>query len=260
MSLVPLARALSRLGAASRTRATILIREGQVRVDGRVIRDPWFPVPVTRAKIDINGEVCEPPAWRCILFHKPKGVVTTTRDPEGRKTVFDVLGPSGIGLRAVGRLDLASTGLLLLTNDAHLADWLTDPDNAIPRLYVIAVRGRVTQDDVSQLTAGIADSRGRVSASAVTISKASTRESHLLIELRQGRNREIRRLFTGLNHEVTRLKRVAFGGLELGAIPPGAWRELQPDEFRRAFGPEVPLAAGRRRSKHDDERRHPRSP
>ena len=248
MSALPLARALSQLAVASRGRAVTLIREGRVRVDGRVVRDPMFAVPVTRARIDVDGQPCKRPAWRSILFHKPRGVVTTTRDPEGRKTVFDVLGAAGIGLRAVGRLDLASTGLLLLTNDTHLADWLTDPANAIPRLYVITVRGRVVDTDVPQMTVGIADDRGRVSASAVTILKASNRETHLAVELRQGRNREVRRLFAAFDHEVTRLKRVAFGGLELGEIPPGTWRELKPDDFRQAFGPEVPLAEQRRRS------------
>jgi len=206
-----------------------------------------FAVSVTRARIEVNDQPCQRPPWRSILFHKPRGVVT--RDPEGRKTVFDVLGAAGVGLRAVGRLDLASTGLLLLTNDTHLADWLTDPANAIPRVYVVTVRGRVADTDVTRMTAGLADGRGRVSASAVTIMKASNRESHLTVELCQGRNREVRRLFTALNHEVTRLKRVAFGGLELGQVPPGTWRALEPDDFRRAFGPDVPLAEERRHFK-----------
>lgn len=246
MPSVPLARALSRLGAASRSRAVTLIRNGCVRVNGRIVRDPAFLVPAVKARIEVDGQPCEVPAWRAILFHKPRGVVTTSRDPEGRPTVFDVLGASGHGLRAVGRLDLASTGLLLLTNDTRLADWLTDPDNAIPRLYVVTVRGRVEPAEVERLEKGTSDSRGELRASAVTLLKTSNRESHLMVELRQGRNREIRRMFATLDHEVTRLKRVAFGGLELGDVPAGAWRELAPAELIRAFGPKVPRPAHRR--------------
>src|SRR6185369_13804776 len=114
--------------------------------------------------------------WRAILFHKPRGVVTTRSDPEGRRTVYDVLGGVGRGLRAVGRLDLATSGLLLLTTDTQLANWIADPSNAVPRLYAVTVRGRVEPTDMALLT-------GRV-----TLRKSSARESHLLVELREGRN------------------------------------------------------------------------
>jgi 23S rRNA pseudouridine2605 synthase len=230
--MVPLARALSKLGILSRSRATEAILAGRVRVDGRVVRDPLSPVVPERARITVDGERPVRTAWRTIMFHKPRGVVTTRRDPDGRRTVFDVLGDQARGLHAVGRLDLASTGLLLLTTDTQLAHWLTDPANAVARVYVVTVRGDITPAEAAALPARRVDVR-----------KASHRESHLTVELQQGRNREIRKMFEAIGHEVTRLKRVSFGGLELNDLNPGEWREVSRAEMRAAF----PLALVRAR-------------
>src|SRR5438067_9617415 len=134
---VPLARALSKLGILSRAQATDAIRAGRVRVDGRIVRDPARRVIPERAVLAVDDEPRTRAAWRTILFHKPRGVVTTRRDPEGRRTVYDVLGDAAHGLNAVGRLDLATSGLLLLTSDTQLANWVTDPANAVPRVYVV---------------------------------------------------------------------------------------------------------------------------
>src|SRR5439155_20378679 len=140
---VPLNRALSKLGILSRAEATEAIRCGRIRVDGRVVRDPATLVPPEQVRIAIDGEERSRLAWRTILFHKPRGVVTTRRDPQGRRTVYDVIGPEAHGLVAVGRLDLATSGLLLLTSDTRLSGWITDPANDVPRIYVLSVRGRV---------------------------------------------------------------------------------------------------------------------
>jgi pseudouridine synthase len=228
-------RALSKLGLLSRAQATDAIRAGRVRVDGRVILDPLQRVAVDRARVSIDEAPQQRVAWRTILFHKPRGVVTTRRDPQGRKTIYDVLGDAGRTLVAVGRLDLATSGLLLLTTDTGLANWITDPKNGVPRVYLVTVRGRVTQTDADRLQQGV-DSRGeRLRAARVTVRKASGRESHLTVDLREGRNREVRRLLESIGHEVTRLKRVALGGLELSRLDPGAWRELSRDDVFAAF-------------------------
>ena len=224
---VPLNRALSKLGILSRAQATDAILAGRVSVDGRIVRDPLFPIVPERARIGIDGEPRRSRRQhRTIAFHKPRGVVTTRRDPQGRPTVFDQLGDIADGLVAVGRLDVATTGLLLLTSDTQLANRLTDPRNAVPRGYVVTVRGRLTEADVSMLTAGISDRGERLRPSKVLLRKTSGRESHLLVELTEGRNREIRRLFAAIGHEVIALKRVRFGEVELGTLAPGAWRAI----------------------------------
>jgi 23S rRNA pseudouridine2605 synthase len=228
---VALNRALSKLGILSRSQATDAIRAGRVRVDGRVVCDPAHPIVPERARIAVDEQPHRRAAWRTVLFHKPRGVVTTRRDPEGRRTIYDVLGDDARGLIPVGRLDLATTGLLLLTTDTRLANWLTDPENGIPRVYVVTVRGEVTPADLSDLP-----------AAHVTLRKASSRESHLIVELREGRNRQVRRMFETIGHEVTRLKRVSLGGLELSALEPGQSRELSRAEVRAAF-PGAPLRA-----------------
>ncbi len=229
---VALARALSKLGILSRAQATEAIRAGRVQVDGAVVYDPFARVVPERVRIVVDGQLRTRDDWRTIVFNKPRGVVTTRRDPEGRRTVYDVLGDAGAGLVAVGRLDLASTGLLILTNDTQLANWITDPANAIPRVYVVTVRGEVTAAAAAALP-----------AARVLVRKSSKRESHLTVELTQGRNREVRRMFAAIGREVTALKRVRFGGLEIGDLEPGRWREVSRDELRRSFPSWAPYTA-----------------
>jgi 23S rRNA pseudouridine2605 synthase len=226
---VPLGRALSKLGILSRSQALDAIRAGRVRVAGRVVRDEAALVVPERARLIVDGIAGRVPLWRTIVFHKPRGVVTTRSDPEGRPTVFDILGDAGRGLIAVGRLDLATSGLLLLTSDTRLADWITDPAHEVPRLYVVTVRGRVEARDLADLTGAVP-----------TLRKASFRESHLLVELREGRNRQVRRMFDAIGHEVTKLKRVKLGGLELGDLAPGQYRDILRAEISTAF-PGAPL-------------------
>ncbi|MFI5178330.1 MAG: pseudouridine synthase [Vicinamibacterales bacterium] len=230
---VSLDRALSKLGAASRSEARELIAAGRVRVNGRAITNPAFQVAPESADLTIDEVAIRRAPRRLIAFHKPRGTITTRRDPEGRPTVFDLLGEAGKGLVAVGRLDRASTGLLLLTNDTRLAHRLTDPRNAVTRRYLVTVRGRVSPDAATRLERGIdvpvADGGSeRLAASRVAIRKASGRETHLIVELKEGRNREVRRLFEAIGHEVTRLHRVAFGSIELGDLAPGHWRIVSP--------------------------------
>jgi len=222
--MVPLNRALSKLGILSRAQATEAIRAGRVRVDGRVVTNPAASVVPERVRITVDGQRRTRAAWRTILFFKPRGVVTTRHDPEGRKTIYDVIGPSAKGLIAVGRLDLATSGLLLLTTDTRLAHRITDPGSGVPRVYLVTVRGRVTDEEA-----------GRLDAASAVVRKASARETHLIVELRRGRNREVRKLFESIGHEVATLKRVRFGGLELGDLRPGQWRDLTRTEVEAAF-------------------------
>jgi 23S rRNA pseudouridine2605 synthase len=227
---VALERALSKLGLASRSEARRLIRDGRVTVNGAPVADPLAPVNPDKARIAIDRQ--PPPAmraWRTIAFHKPRGTVTTRRDPDGRTTVFDVLGDAGDGLVAVGRLDFATSGLLLLTTDTQLAEQLTNPANRVVRRYAVTARGEVTDEACARLAGGIGDLR----ASTVTVRKRSRRETHLLVELTEGKNREIRRLFEAIDRPVTKLLRIAYGPIELGTLQPGEWREINRDELSR---------------------------
>jgi 23S rRNA pseudouridine2605 synthase len=228
---VRLDRALSKLGLASRAEARSLIVTGRVTLDGRLVTNPALPVVPETARIAIEGAQARPAAWRTIALNKPRGVVTTSRDPERRRTVYDLLGATAASMVAVGRLDMASTGLLLLTTDTRLAAWLTDPSNMIVRRYVVTARGRVTDDAAQRMVDGI----GALKAHRVETLKRSARETHLIVELTEGRNREIRRLLADVGHEVTRLLRVAFGRLELGSLQPGTWRDVSVDEMAGAF-------------------------
>jgi 23S rRNA pseudouridine2605 synthase len=203
-------------------------------VNGRIVRDPGKPVDES-ARIELDAQTTSAQPWRTILFHKPRGVLTTRRDPEGRTTIYDLLGETARGLIPVGRLDWATSGLLMLTTDTHLADRLTDPLNAIPRVYAVTVRGKVTPESCEQLERGIVDKGEEMQADQVVLQKSSGRESHLLVTLTEGKNREIRRLCEAIGHPVTRLKRVAFGAFTLGDLAPGAWRELSESDVVSAF-------------------------
>ena len=237
---VPLERALSKLGLASRSEARDLIRAGRVAVDGRTETDPLREVVPERIRIEIDGRAIQRSEPLTILLHKPRGVVTTRSDPEGRPTVYGCLEGLDAHVVPVGRLDAATSGLLLLTNDTRFADWVTDPSNGVPRVYDVTVRGELSDGTAHRLEKGIEDSGEILRARSVTVRKRSKRETHLIVELTEGKNREIRRMLAAAGHEVTRLKRVAFGGLELGDLEPGKWRVIAMDELQGAF-PGAPI-------------------
>lgn len=240
---VELARALSKLGLASRREAEEWILAGRVRVDGRIERDPRRRVVPERAKLSCDERPLAPAERVVILFHKPRGTLVTRRDPKGRPTVHERLEGLSVRVEAVGRLDQATSGLLLLTNDTRLADWLCDPRSAVPRLYSVTVRGWVSEETLARLAEGVRERGELLRPSDVKLRKRSRRESHLLVELCEGKNREIRRLFAACGHEVVRLARIAFGGLELGRLAPGAHRVVDPAELERAFPAAPPARA-----------------
>jgi 23S rRNA pseudouridine2605 synthase len=232
---VSLERALSKLGLASRTEARARVRDGRVLVDGCVTTDPGLPVVPERARIEVEHALVARESSLTIALHKPRGVVTTRADPQGRPTIFDYLTGVDRPVMPAGRLDMASTGLLLLTNDTRFSAWLTDPANAVSRVYVVTVRGRLEEDAARRIEHGVVDRGEPLAAQRVDVLKVSNRESHLRVTLLEGRNREIRRMMASLGHDVTRLLRVSIGGLELGGLAPGRWRGVPDEELDRAF-------------------------
>jgi len=241
---VSLARALSKLGMASRAQAAELITQGRVRIDGRVETNPGRFVNPDRTRIQIDGLAHERAPWRMIALNKPRQVVTTRSDPQGRTTVYDLLEDLDTRVVPIGRLDYSSNGLLLFTNDTRLANWLTDPGTKIVRRYVVTVRGELSDEAIRMLEAGVVDRGDTLKAATITLLKRSKRETHAMVELTEGKNREIRRMMQSSGHDVTRLTRVAFGGLELGRLASGKWREVSPQEARSAF-PGAPMRGDR---------------
>jgi 23S rRNA pseudouridine2605 synthase len=232
---VPLGRALSKLRLASRSETRELIAAGRVTVNGRIVRDMLARIDVERSRIAVDGVTGQPPKPLVIALHKPRGIVTTRSDPQGRPTVYALITGAPERVAPAGRLDLATSGLILCTNDTHFADWLTNPQSAVPKVYLVTVRGRVGDEDLRRLEGGVETAGDRPAPASVRLRKASTRESHLVITLTEGKNRAIRRLCAAGGYEVTRLRRVQIGGLELGHLAPGKWRRVDDNELARAF-------------------------
>lgn len=230
-----LERALSKLGLASRSQTRGWIIEGRIKVNGKTIKDYLYIVNPDRDKITLDGKEVYRESWKTILFYKPKGIVITRSDEHGRRTIFDLLPEQLQSFHPVGRLDMATTGLLLLTNDTSFSAYLTDPINAIRRTYIVSVKGKVTDQEVEELIRGILDRGEFLKPLKLTLRKSSNKESHLIVELTEGKNREVRRMFEYIGHEVMQLKRVAFGFLTLGDLQPGEFRYLTAEEINKKY-------------------------
>lgn len=228
-----LARALSKLGYCSRSQAIELIRAGKVRVNGGLRRDPEFPIRLGSDVIDIQGAAVEAARQVYLMLNKPRGMVTTTRDERGRATVFACFeGEPDLPahLVPVGRLDKASEGLLLFTNDNPWAAAITDPATHLDKTYHVQIKGRVDAACLARLQHGVMDEGERLTAKAIRTIRAGTKNTWLEIILDEGRNRQIRRLLGAFDFEVLRLIRIAIGNLTLGDLPKGQWRELTEEE------------------------------
>lgn len=244
-----LQKVLARAGVASRRRSEDLIVSGRVRVNGAVVRALGSKVDPERDRITVDGNAVGPPAApRVAMLNKPAGVISAARDPRGRTTVVDLV-PDTPRLYPVGRLDYDSEGLILLTNDGDLAFALTHPRHGVPKTYHVWAEGEPSARVVERLARGVELDGRRTAPAGVRVlgPEAPGRLTRLEIVLREGRNRQIRRMCQAVGHPVHRLVRVAIGTLELGGLPPGSWRWLTPEETRRlreeaADGPRDPHA------------------
>lgn len=227
-----LPRILSAWNVASRKQAEAMVAAGRVRVDGRVVRDVTAWASET-AKIELDGVRLGPPgAFVWWALNKPRGVITTTDDPEGRRTVLDLVVSPAPGLAPVGRLDLDSAGLLLLTNDHGVAAKLLAPESHLEKRYRVKVTGVPTPEVLAKLGRETLEIEGlRLGPIQVTVASSAPKSAWLDVTLREGKNRQIRRQLAHHGHDVEVLIRTAFGPVELAELAPGALRPLTPLEL-----------------------------
>ncbi|MGA9798540.1 MAG: pseudouridine synthase [Terriglobales bacterium] len=228
---VGLARALSKLGYCSRSEAFDLIRAGRVRLNGAIRRDPEAPVHPESDRIDVDGHPVSAAAKIYLMMNKPRGVVTTASDEKGRQTVYAFLKTDAPWVAPVGRLDKASEGLLLLTNDSDWAAQVTSPESHLEKTYHVQIDRVADAALLASIRSGVrteADDLLRVRS--VRILREGKRNSWLEIVLDEGRNRHIRRMLASLGVAVLRLVRIAIGPLPLGLLPKGAVRPLTAGE------------------------------
>jgi 23S rRNA pseudouridine2605 synthase len=225
---VRLAKYLAHSGVASRRAAEKLIAAGRVTVGGEVVTDPARDVDET-SDVRFDGARVGPESREVYALHKPEGVVSTARDPGGNRTVVELV-PSERRLYPVGRLDQDSSGLILLTNDGELANVLTHPRYGVPKTYRVTVTPSPVPDNaLTRLREGIELDDGPTAPADVR----RLGRDQLEITIREGRNRQVRRMVEAVGHRVTSLERTAFGPLEVAGLPPGEHRRLSEDEVER---------------------------
>jgi 23S rRNA pseudouridine2605 synthase len=223
---VGLARALSKLGFCSRSQAAKLIRAGRVRLNGEARRDPETPVRLERDRIEVDRNAVAAESKIYLMLNKPRGVVTTASDEKGRPTVYSLLGEKLPWVGPVGRLDKASEGLLLLTNDSEWAARLSDPGSHLDKTYHVQVGASVSDLLTVQLLTGLRACGELLRAKQARVLRRGEKNTWLEITLDEGKNRQIRRMLQQLGMEVLRLIRVAIGPLALGQLPKGKSRAL----------------------------------
>ena len=234
--LKTLDRVLSKAGVGSRVEAAQWVRAGRVQVNGRVVRDPDCWVDMERDRVRLDRKPLQVRERIYVLLYKPTGYLTTYRDPHGRPTVYDLLDDVGTFVSPVGRLDLDTSGLLLMTNDTQFAERVTNPDSHVPKTYLVKASALVADEQLAQLRDGIVLSDGPTRPAQVTRVRDSAKYTHFEITLTEGRNRQVRRMVEALGLEVLKLVRVRIGAVRIGTLPIGTWRMLTPSEVRSLRG------------------------
>lgn len=233
---VSLERALSKLGYTSRKKARQLIAQGRVSVNSRIVNNPSFRVDLKKDKIKIDGQPLKPKGKIYIILNKPKGVVTTRKDELNRKTIYDIVKVNA-WVAPAGRLDKDTGGLLILTNDNKFSDFITNPDSKTPKTYLVKLNKRIKQEDLIKLQIGIEIKLGdkvyTTLPAKVKISKLNQKTCWVEIEIIEGKNRQVRKMFGKLGYKVENLIRVKIGDFEDKNLKPGMWRLLKREELKQ---------------------------
>jgi 23S rRNA pseudouridine2605 synthase len=235
--LKTLERMFSKAGVGSRTDARSWIGAGRVRVNGRVVENPDHWVDVEKDRITLDGKPLRAAEATYILLYKPKGYLTTWRDPEGRPTVYDLAKDAGTWLSPVGRLDLDTSGLLLLTNDNDFAERITNPEHKVPKTYQVKAATVLSDEQIERLRHGVELSDGPTRPANVSRLRDGPKHTHLEITITEGRNRQVRRMLEAVDSKVSKLVRIAIGPIRIGGLEIGKWRYLSEEELRSLGGP-----------------------
>jgi pseudouridine synthase len=236
--LKTLERVLSKAGLGSRVEARRWVHARRVKVNGVAIENPDHWIDLERDQVLFDDKPLVARERRYLLLYKPKGYLTTYKDPEGRPTVYDLLPETGTFLSTVGRLDMDSSGLLLLTNDNGLAEHITNPTSHVPKTYLVKASLRLTDAQLDQLRQGIVLDDGPTRPAEVTRLRDSEKYTHFEITLTEGRNRQVRRMVEALGAVVLKLVRVKIGAIAIGALTIGKARDLTPEEIAGLRGRE----------------------
>jgi len=234
--LKTLERVFSKAGLASRTDARSWIGGGRVRVNGKIVQNPDHWVDLDQDRVTLDGKPLRAREKTYLLLYKPKGYLTTYRDPEGRPTVYDLLSDFGAWLSPVGRLDLDTSGLLLLTNDTDFAERVTNPDHKIPKTYQVKAASLLSDEQLDSLRRGVQLSDGPTRPAVITRLRDSGKYTHLEITITEGRNRQVRRMLEAIDSKVLALVRTGIGPIRIGDLPIGKWRKLTDEEVRALIG------------------------
>lgn len=230
--MVRLQKFLAEAGVASRRAAEKLIREGHIEVNGKPVTALGSKVNSARDRVTVDGQPVKARGKLYVALNKPRGYISTRSDPEHRRIVTDLLPPEWRTLYPVGRLDHDTEGLIFLTNDGEFALRLTHPRYGTRKVYEAAVEGRIEPQAVSKLTGGISDAAELLKATRARILSANNTRSIVEVELAEGKNREIRRMFEALGYKVSSLTRTRIGPIRLGQLRPGKWRTLTEPEIK----------------------------
>lgn len=225
-----LERVISKAGLGSRTEARRWIHAGRVTVNGRRTENPDQWIDFNHDLVMFDGKPLTARERQYVLLYKPKGYLTTYKDPEGRPTVYDLLGDIDTFLSPVGRLDLDTSGLLILTNDTQFAERITNPESHVPKTYLVKASTLLSDEQLDQLRSGVELADGPTRPAVVSRVRDSDKYTHLEITLTEGRNRQVRRMIDAIGSHVLKLVRVQIGPLGIGTLQIGRWRELTEDE------------------------------